>query len=487
MEISLKTDEFPPGVAANGASAAASGAYVVEFDSAAHAALSLHDGASVFGLVLRNTSTQDGARAAISIGDCDGYAKVWIGGLSIEGLSPGNFGAASGVEISGPCDVKLTNLVINQTSGDGLMASGGAKVDATDLAVAGSTGGNGVTITGPITAVALHGARLTGNAKNGIEVAEGGSLQIDTQGGHAVAISDNGLDGLRIQTSSATLAGTSDFPIAIADNVGAGILYCNGETADCGKDQTAAFQASFLKVERNRDGVQIDDEAGAAVGLTSSSFSDNLGAGLRIDRSGVPLQGKSSTVVDQCRFTGGLNGISLTGNGVTWVTVKGSQLSGASDTAFVAELLGAGYSGVELVDNTIAGNGGQTPRGTTKRPVGGLFFTSGVPSLTFQGNKVMKNTGDQLFVSSSDTSTPWRFDGPSDCSKPNVFACYASGQGVNVDGKANVYLGYATWPGEPPSKGTDYMNFGGGVMSLSVPSTPSATSLCGVVPDGFCN
>jgi hypothetical protein len=216
--------------------------------------------------------------------------------------------------------------------------------------------------------------------------------------------------------------------------------------------------------------------------------------GLRVDRSGQPVQGVNSTLVDHCEFKGGTNGISLTGtgSGITWVTVQGSQLSGASDTAFVAKLPGAGYSGVTLLDNTIAGNGvgtgSQAPilRGTAKRPVGGVFFTSGVPSLVFQHNTLMNNTGDQLFVSSSDNSKPWRFDNPSDCSQANVFACYASGQGVIAEGKANVYVGSAQWPGDPPSQGTDYMTFGSASISLSSPATPNAISVCGVT-DVSCN
>lgn len=501
--------EVPPGVSLETVDAVpgspATGTYVMDFDAAAGPALKLHPGSKIAGWLVRNSSTSPGIGPAVST-DCSSDGEITIDGLSIEALSEGKLAAERGIDLDGVCKATFTAVSIAHTSGDGVLVAGGAQLEATALnvatgdnvavAVAGGggggsaggggggsaarTGGNGVSVVGPSSALALHGGRIETNGKAGIEVLSGGALSVD----QGASVSSNGTSGISIQASSATLTGTSDRRITVAENLGAGVLFCNGNKL-CGTNASATFQVSEVNLTKNGDGVVIQNEAGTQIALQSSTFDANTGDGLKITGSAAAVSGGNSTVVYGCPFTGGTHAIELVGDTDTWVTVQESTLSGASDTAFLAALVGSGHSGLTMRHNTIVDNKTTTARGmgASLRKVGGLFFSEGAPTLVFEQNTVARNEGDQLFVSSND-GNPWQL-GASDCTKANVFGCYAAGAvGVAAEG-ATVYVEYASWRKSPPVKGTDLYSFDSGSILLA-PSGSSGALACGSVPADLC-
>jgi len=483
--VSLETEDVVAG-------APATGAYVMTFDAAAGPAVTLDPGSRIAGLLLQNVSTSSGASPVVSIA-CATGAQFTLDSLSIEGASDGGFTAARGIDLDGACTANLTAVTIEHTSSDGVVVAGGARLDATALNVSTGdngggggggdrSGGNGVTVIGPSSSLALHGGRIEKNGQAGIEVSTLGTLSVD----QGASVSGNGTSGILLQASSATLTGMSNHRITVSENLGSGVLFCNGNKL-CGTNTSATFQVSAVDFTKNGDGVAIQNEAGTQIALQSSTFDANTGDGVKITASAAAAAGVSSTVVDGCRFTGGTHAIELVGDTDTWVTVQDNTLSGASDTAFVAALVGGGHSGLTMRHNTIVDNKTTTARGlgASLRKVGGLFFSEGAPTLVFEENTVARNEGDQLFVSSND-GNPWQL-GASDCTKANVFGCYAFASGavgVAAEG-ATVYAEYAYWRKSPPVKGTDLYSFNGGSILLA-PSLSSGALACGSVAADLC-
>jgi hypothetical protein len=120
-------------------------------------------------------------------------------------------------------------------------------------------------------------------------------------------------------------------------------------------------------------------------------------------------------------------------------------------------------SSATIVGNRFEQNVGTTVRSSASRTVGGVVLRGDPPAtLTFEGNVVSDNTGDQVIVyGTSSPTTTWTIDGPDCTARRNTFGCYdASFYGlVAVD--CIVRARYASWQSATPTTSArDFRAFG---------------------------
>jgi hypothetical protein len=204
-------------------------------------------------------------------------------------------------------------------------------------------------------------------------------------------------------------------------------------------------------------------------------------AGLEVNRLGAA----DTVQVSQSNFDGNQVGVSLLKGDLTLAasTVKRSVAEGVSSATGTSGLTGLtildgliswnGTAGLVLSTNDklvmqrtrVCGNSGsdRTFSGQTRK-VGGIFAMSNPPAaLTFAGNWIHDNGGDQVYVGAA--SSPWNLAGAPGCAfgDLNVFAKYtAPGVGVAAIG-ATVSALYNAWGSAFPTAGTDYMSVSGAV------------------------
>lgn len=242
--------------------------------------------------------------------------------------------------------------------------------------------------------------------------------------------------------------------------------------------------------------VELDASAAAAVQLREGSglsgFTVRRGSGTAADGvlvacggaggvnvASVALDGKGSTgssgITHGVRLTGpcgatvrgvsvanmGGAGIRVESSGTAQVTVSGSTMVSNADSGLQLRLNGSASAAVS--GNEISGNAGALPYGG--RTAGGVLIYSGVPGgVTFTGNRVYGNKGDQVVVVPN--SNGWNLAGGGSAaacaSSPptyNVFACYdttAGGVAVSSVSGGAVDARFNRWANVPPT-GADFL------------------------------
>ena len=215
----------------------------------------------------------------------------------------------------------------------------------------------------------------------------------------------------------------------------------------------------------NHVAVGIQQAAGCPFAVRRSTF------------EGVAVAVKATAgvvTVDGCRLAGssgtaqtGKNGVVLDGrDGPVSATIRGTTVTGMSDTALVVNQLGAAAS-LAVLDSTLTGNCAATsylvPGGT--RRAGGVAFVGELPATELHGNAVYANGYDQVLVANSAGTLRLVGDATAasgSCPAPtqgNQIACLDAGHaGYGVfSGGAAVPATGNFWGNIPPSRSSrDY-------------------------------
>jgi hypothetical protein len=220
------------------------------------------------------------------------------------------------------------------------------------------------------------------------------------------------------------------------------------------------------------------------------------GTGPSLVDDGVHLTGACSAEVSAAAVRGMAQaGVRIESTGSAVATVDGSTIRECGDTGVVVRV--GGSPTVRLTGNTVTANSGTTTSGLDPdlRTVGGVLFSGVKPaSLTFTGNRVYANRGDQVMVASS---TPgWSLAGGTACAGSpavppnNLIACYDAatngvGPGVGLSlvatSTGNVDARFNAWSGSPPQAGADFRVVAGGTIDAGA----AATAYC-QLPPGLC-
>jgi hypothetical protein len=205
-------------------------------------------------------------------------------------------------------------------------------------------------------------------------------------------------------------------------------------------------------------GIAVEQGAGA-VQIIGGTFQGNeVGIWLRGGATSVGPDGSNATTVTGNAWMG----IAIGGGpdpgpqlAVSTASIEGAVVSRNSGTGVIVARVAEPGSAVSITNTDVSQNGSGArvltrPTGTPAHAVGGLLVALAQPTtLTFAGNRLWSNAGDQLVVDSA--ATLWSI-GPSSLDQcgalTNVFACISPGQfAVAVVGGGSVTAPWNVWPG----------------------------------------
>jgi hypothetical protein len=251
-------------------------------------------------------------------------------------------------------------------------------------------------------------------------------------------------------------------PTPVPFGVGLSIAGGNAVTSDVAVSNVHVEGATVTGLEVSRYA------AGHVVRVTGSTFDKNQ-VGVNLLKGDLTLAGtvvKRSVAEGVVAATGtpGQIALTLADDLISWNGTAGLALSNSAR--------------LDIQRTQICGNTG-SDRGPTspQRKVGGIFAVGSSPAaLTFRGNRVHLNGGDQVYVLSGG---PWNLSGAVGCAVAdrNVFADYtAPGVGVAAVGASTVDVQNNYWgnPLEQPIGGTDFLGTNGG----SVVAGGTGTGYC---------
>ncbi len=254
-------------------------------------------------------------------------------------------------------------------------------------------------------------------------------------------------------------AGTAGFPFAVGLRISAAGAVAVSDVRVSG--------ATVAGLEVNRSAA-----TDAAV-VTGSTFDQNQ-VGVSLIKGDLTLSGstlKRSIWEGFVSATGvsNLTSLSLVDSFITWNGRGGVRLFGNKTVA--------------IIGTRICGNTGfsRSPPGAT-RMVGGIYTVGDPPmSLTFQGNLLFDNSGDQVLVAASGAS--WDLTGSVSNSCPansrNTFAKYAlPGVGLAAVG-ATVVAKFNSWGNATPDIDRDFVSVAG---SVDVGTGNGDTNFCSALP-----
>lgn len=194
-------------------------------------------------------------------------------------------------------------------------------------------------------------------------------------------------------------------------------------------------------------------------------------AGLEVNRLGAG----DVVLVDQSVFDGNQVGVSLlkgdltlSGSTVRSSLAEGVTAAGSAASITIQDGLVARNGSTGLVLTAVEklvlertrfcrNSGADRTYGGQTRKVGGIYSLGPKPpQLSFTGNRLHDNTGDQMYLVAS--AATWDISGPGGCASgvPNVFAGY-SAPGVGLAALAsNVLALNNAWEASFPTAGVDY-------------------------------
>lgn len=312
--------------------------------------------------------------------------------------------------------------------------------------------------------------------------AAGETLPLVVPQGVTLNTDSGGVGHYAIQADQTVPTGSGQAPIVqlgpgsslsgFAIQVGPAGVASDGVVLSCGAQDAGASSLSQLVVNGAAGGAAPSVQNG--VRLEGACSAELKGVEVEaVAASGVLIQSVQSAVV----------------------SVAAGTISSCGQTGLVVRVQGG--AAVSITDNTIKANSGTTKYGLNPdlRTVGGVLFDTNLPaSLTFTGNLVFGNKGDQVMVNSS---TPgWNLSGGASCSASsqtvnNVIACYDPAQngespGVGLSlvstpaGSVDAY--FEAWANSPPKAGTDFRIVAGGTLNAI---GASGSGYC-PLPSGFC-
>ncbi len=443
------------------------------------------------------------------------------------GSSPGGPSTFAGITTTAARALTLTGVNVHQNAAAGLTASGGPTIVITGASHFDNNGTQtntapGLNATGAGTSVTATGATFNSNRGSGVHVGglavgtfdgitvtgngagqlaanrpgafevENGTATINTVK-TATTITGNVFNGIKDSSGSLMISGTVLTPVDVGNN---GVPSLTQPTPFNGAFVGGAtFSATNVNFHDNGShGVQVANTGanpiGQPIAITSSTFSKNGGAGLRVDvSSAISGTGANSLNVSGCVFTGNLHALNIAANlGDVHAAFQNNSFSGASDTA--ALVTGTAGSVLNFTNNVASNNKASTQY--SGQGVGGFLFTGVAPgTFSFVSNQVHHNEANQVIVFGNGVATTWALNGTAgaSCNAPtaNVFACYnnsptvstsvgvaAIGAGVVVQANGN------SWQNAAPAGGTDFSTANGAVFLPSPPSPvcPASTIAC---------
>ncbi len=267
----------------------------------------------------------------------------------------------------------------------------------------------------------------------------------------------NSLVSVRVDVGATSVGGTS-VPFGVGLSVAGG----NAVASDVAVSDVHVEGATVAGLEVSRYA------ASHVLRVTDSTFDQNqvgvnlLRGDLTLARTVVKRSGAEGVVA--ATGTPGQTGLTLTDDLISWNGTAGLVLSN-SDKLDMRR--------TQICGNTGSGRGPTAPQ----RSVGGIFAVGSAPAaLTFRGNRIHSNGGDQVYVLSGG---PWNLSGAVGCAVAdrNVFAGYlAPGVGAAAVGASTIDVQNNYWgnPLEQPMGGTDYLETSGG----SVVAGGTGTGYC---------
>jgi hypothetical protein len=327
---------------------------------------------------------------------------------------------------------------------------------------------SGVTLIGDETMPVVPTNRIIevrGVAAAGLVVEPGASVR-----GVTVRRFDAGAPAVGVVVDGSSPAGGNSLVSVRVDAAGAGGGFATGLRIAGGNAVVNDVAVSNVFVQgATVAGLEVNRLAASDVVLVTGSTFDQNQVGVSLLKGDLTLSGstvKRSVAEGVVAVTAAAGSTSLTIRDclIAWNGTAGLSVS-KSDK-------------LDMQRTQVCGNTG-SDRGPTvpQRRVGGVFAVGSAPaSLTFRGNRVHSNGGDQLYVLSGGA---WNLSGVTGCSvgDRNVFAGYVSpGVGVAAVGATAIDVTFNYWgnPLEQPASGTDFVEVSGGVVDPG----PSATGYC---------
>lgn len=262
-------------------------------------------------------------------------------------------------------------------------------------------------------------------------------------------------------------------PLLVPDGVAVGTDDAAPDPTHYVVEPAAAVGASAfvtLRPGASLSGLTIRNVGASGAGVETSCAGAADTAAVTLDTVHVIGLGSGATPP---RFS---NGVRHGGN--CSLALTGSTVEGADDTGVIIADAAASTS-LTMTGNLIRSNQANVTSytiGATDRAGGGLVFFGVAPgAVTFTGNRLLANAGDQVLVFSPgvdlDLSTPA-------CgAASNTFACYAA-PGVGVSSRfGTVTVAHAYWAGDLPSSGADFVAAAGAVIA------GATTQACGAAAE----
>jgi hypothetical protein len=364
------------------------------------------------------------------------------------------------------------------TNGDLKTADVGIRVAVGTLTATGTrvhnNGGDGVTVTAGT--ATLHKVNLVDNDGRGLNVA-GGTVTIDD----GSTVTSNGTnaapsDGIGILGGTVTIGGGSGQRVDIGASTGAGIKV----TAPAA---TTVSISRALVHNSAKAGLDLDVAVdGGKITVTDCDVHDNTGEGVRLVRG--PATTGAAVSLDNVRVYLNNVGVALRADtGDLVASVKNCAIHDNRDTGLLVQQ-GTG----NVTSATIEGNDVLHNNSAAGRSVGGVFFATPSTLVSFAGNKVHGNPGDEMgFDAKPNGGDTWDLSGPMDCTAPNVLSCYNLAVGGTAVGLrilptapagTKVNAASVSWANAVPAKGVDFEFTDVTDVVTAVPACTPATNSC---------
>ncbi|MDP1829134.1 MAG: right-handed parallel beta-helix repeat-containing protein [Archangium sp.] len=407
--------------------------------------------------------------------------------------------ASAGLGVATSAQVSGTSRF--DTNGTTTFAGSGANVGALAnlIATQATFNGNrgaGVHVSAGGSATLQGGSANTNGAgspaANGIEIEAAGSVVLE----RGVVVQNNVNSGIRTfgTGGTVTINGTALLPIDVSRN-GIGAVIGSGSGALFANTTVTATGVAFH--DNGRHGVQVNNTGlgaiGAPISITSSTFTNNVLDGLRVEVSERTAASTNSLNVSNSVFTGSNRGITVAANaGNVWASFQGNTVTGHADTGIY--VTGTAASNLSFTGNTIVNNRVAPGSLFGGFAAGGVVFFGTNPTpprFSFFGNVIHHNAANQILaVTIGGGPVTWDLNGSATAAcvnaSANTIACYngvptpSSFVGIITVG-ATVLANGNSWQNPiAPVNGTDFASAAGGVFLPSPPiaNCPPSTITC---------
>lgn len=213
---------------------------------------------------------------------------------------------STGLQLNGCQDVRLEDVTVGESIGDGLVLSGDRGTTMSGIR-AERNGGNGVRVTGEATGRAITGITASGNGRFGIAAVDLAATEISR-----VATSDDGSGGLEVSRShdlTVTDLTAADEPIGVFTHIGSTNTLLDRLTITGGRRGVVVEKTTkHLTVQAST--ITRARVAGIAVGGTEVELRE---VSVRDSRTGVRVErGASGVTAVGLRLSGGQDGVVAT-------------------------------------------------------------------------------------------------------------------------------------------------------------------------------